>query len=144
MAITASDSTVINAPLQDVLAVVRDVAGQPDWFPGTISAEVVDTGADGLATRAHMVNDVKIAKDEFDIDYTHTDDTLSWKLVAPSKAQKDQSGSWKLTDKGNGTTEATLTLSVDSSLPLPGFIQKKAINDTVKNAVKGLKKRCEG
>lgn len=143
MAITASDSVTINAPLADVLAVVNDVPSQAEWFPGTISAEVTETGPDGLAASARMVSDVKVAKDEFDVDFTHTDASVSWKLVAPSKSQKDQQGSWELKDVG-GKTEAKLTLTVDSSLPLPGFIQKKAIGDTVKNACKALKARCEG
>lgn len=142
MAITASETVTINAPFDEVLAVVRDVPGQAEWFPGTLSAEVLESGGDGLPSRAKLVNDVKIAKDEFEIDYAHTDDSMSWTLVAPSKAQKAQTGSWKLADKG-GSTEATLTLTVDSSLPLPGFIQKKAIGDTVKNGAKGLKQRCE-
>lgn len=132
----------INAPLDQVLAVIRNIPGQVEWFPGCVSAEVLSTDADGLPARARQVNDVKVAKDEFEVDYAHTGSGMSWKLVAPSKAQKDASGSWSLTAKGSGT-EATLTLSIDPSLPLPGFIMKKALGDTLKGATKGLKKHCE-
>lgn len=132
----------INAPLDEVLAVVRNIPGQVEWFPGCVSAQVLSTDADGLPCRARQVNDVKVAKDEFEVDYAHTDSGMSWKLVAPSKAQKDASGSWALVSKGAGT-EATLTLSIDPSLPLPGFLMKKALGDTLKGATKGLKKHCE-
>ena len=132
----------INAPLDDVLAVIRNIPGQVEWFPGCVSAQVLATDADGLPSRARQVNDVKVAKDEFEVDYAHTDSGMSWKLVAPSKAQKDASGSWALVSKGAGT-EATLTLSIDPSLPLPGFLMKKALGDTLKGATKGLKKHCE-
>jgi hypothetical protein len=132
----------INAPLDEVLAVVRNIPGQVEWFPGCVSAQVLSTDADGLPSRARQVNDVKVAKDEFEVDYAHTDSGMSWKLVAPSKAQKDASGSWSLSAKGSGT-EATLTLSIDPALPLPGFIMKKALGDTLKGATKGLKKHCE-
>jgi hypothetical protein len=141
-AVSGSETVTINAPLDQVLAVIRNIPGQVDWFPGCVSAEVLSTDADGRPARARQVNDVKVAKDEFEVDYAHTDSGMSWKLVAPSKAQKDASGSWSLTAKGAGT-EATLTLSIDPSLPLPGFIMKKALGDTLKGATKGLKKHCE-
>jgi hypothetical protein len=141
-AVTGSETVTINAPLDDVLAVIRNIPGQVDWFPGCVSAQVLATDAVGLPSRARQVNDVKVAKDEFDVDYAHTDSGMSWTLVAPSKAQKDASGSWSLASKGAGT-EATLTLSIDPSLPLPGFLMKKALGDTLKGATKGLKKHCE-
>jgi hypothetical protein len=141
-AVSGSESVTINAPLDEVLAVVRNIPGQVEWFPGCVSAQVLSTDADGLPSRARQVNDVKVAKDEFEVDYAHTDSGMSWKLVAPSKAQKDASGSWALVSKGAGT-EATLTLSIDPSLPLPGFLMKKALGDTLKGATKGLKKHCE-
>ena len=141
-AVSGSESVTINAPLDEVLAVIRNIPGQVDWFPGCVSAQVLSTDADGLPSRARQVNDVKVAKDEFEVDYAHTDSGMSWKLVAPSKAQKDASGSWALVSKGAGT-QATLTLSIDPSLPLPGFLMKKALGDTLKGATKGLKKHCE-
>ncbi|MFZ4511493.1 MAG: SRPBCC family protein [Candidatus Nanopelagicales bacterium] len=141
-AVSGSESVTINAPLDEVLAVVRNIPGQVEWFPGCVSAQVLSTDADGLPSRARQVNDVKVAKDEFEVDYAHTDSGMSWKLVAPSKAQKDASGSWALVSKGAGT-QATLTLSIDPSLPLPGFLMKKALGDTLKGATKGLKKHCE-
>jgi len=141
-AVSGSESVTIDAPLDRVLAVLRDLPGQVTWFPGCVSSDVLATDDAGLPTRARQVNDVKVAKDEFELDYTHTDTSMSWKLVAPSKAQKDASGSWALTPKGNGT-QATLSLSIDSTLPLPGFLMKKAIGDTLKGATKGLKTYCE-
>ena len=141
-AVSGSETVTIDAPLGQVLAVIRDVAGQVDWFPGCVSAEVVSADADGLPARARQVNDVKVAKDEFEVDYAHSDTGMSWTLVAPSKAQKDASGSWRLAPKGSGT-EATLTLTIDPALPLPGFLMKKTLGDTLKGATKGLKKHCE-
>ena len=141
-AVSGSETVTINAPLDRVLEVIRQIPGQVDWFPGCVSAEVLATEADRLPARARQVNDVKVAKDEFEVDYVHTDSGMSWTLVAPSKAQKNASGSWRLSPKGSGT-EATLSLSIDPSLPLPGFLMKKTLGDTLKGATKGLKKHCE-
>jgi len=141
-AVSGSESIVIDAPPERVLAVIRDLPGQVKWFPGCVSSQVLSTGDDGLPARARQVNDVKVAKDEFELDYTHSDSGMSWKLTAPSKAQKDASGSWTVVAKGNGA-QATLSLSIDPSLPLPGFLMKKTLGDTLKGATKGLKKYCE-
>ncbi|MFM2437728.1 MAG: hypothetical protein RLZ55_539, partial [Actinomycetota bacterium] len=105
MSVSGSESVTINAPLADVLAVIRDVDGQPSWFPGTISAEVLETDAEGLPAKSRLVNDMKVAKDEFELVYTQGETSVSWQLAAPSKGQKSQTGSWTLVDKG-GKTEA--------------------------------------
>jgi hypothetical protein len=140
--VKSSASIIIDAPIGDVLAVIRDLPAQVHWFPGCVSSTVLDVDDAGLPTRARQVNDIKVAKDEFDLDYTHTDTSMSWQLVAPSTAQKDASGSWTLAPKGSGT-EATLSISIAPAVPLPGFLVKKAIGDTLKGATKGLKGYCE-
>ncbi len=86
------------------------------------------------------MNDVKVAKDEFQLDYTHSDSGFSWSLVAPTRVQKSQVGSWTLADRG-GSTEATMALTLDVSLPLPGFVQKKTVKDTLKGATSALAKQ---
>lgn len=142
MSVTQSRTITINAPLAEVLAVVRDVPGQVDWWPGMLSAAVLESDDQGRTTLARLTNDVKVAKDEFQVRYEHDDTGVSWQLVGTSKAQKAQTGSWRLAESGDAT-EATLDLTVDSSLPLPGFVQRKVIGDQVKGATEGLKKRAE-
>ena len=95
---------------------------------------------DGPPTKARLVNDVKVAKDEFVLDYTHNDTGFSWTLVAPTKVQKAQEGSWALADKG-GQDRGHHVLTVDTSLPLPGFVQKKTVKDTLKGATSALAKQ---
>jgi hypothetical protein len=141
-AVSVSASVLIDAPLDRVLAVLRDLPSQVEWFPGCLSSTVLDVDDAGLPQRARQVNDVKVAKDEFELDYTHSDTSMSWRLVEPSTAQRDASGSWTLTVRGAGT-EATLNLAIEPSLPLPGFLVKKALGDTARGAVKALKAYCE-
>lgn len=142
MSVSGTEKITINAPLADVLAILRDVDSYPSWFPGTVAAEVTEADADGLPLKARLVNDVKVAKDEFEVEYTNTDTSLSWHLVAPSKAQKEQTGSWQLAESGGGT-EASFNLTIDSALPVPGFMQKKVLGDTLKSGVKALKAHAE-
>jgi ribosome-associated toxin RatA of RatAB toxin-antitoxin module len=140
MAVSNSLSVTVNAPLDRVLAFLRDIDNQKNWFPGNEVSEVLERDENGLPTRARLVNDVKVAKDDFTLDYTHNDTGFSWRLPAPTKVQKVQEGSWSLADKGD-KTEATMALTIDTSLPLPGFVQKKTLNDTLKGATSALVKQ---
>lgn len=140
MSVSDSLTVTVNAPAAAVLAFLRDVDNQQNWFPGNVSSEVLETGADGFPAKAKLVNDVKIAKDEFTLSYTHTDNGFSWNLDAPTSVQKEQSGSWTVVDKG-GKAEATMELTIDTALPLPGFIQKKTLKDTLKGATKALQQQ---
>jgi ribosome-associated toxin RatA of RatAB toxin-antitoxin module len=134
-------SVTVGAPAADVLAFLRDIDNQKSWFPGNIESEVLERDADGLVARARLVNDVKVAKDEFLLDYTHTDDGFSWVLVKPTSVQKSQVGSWRVIGVDDDRSEVTMTLTVDTSLPMPGFVQKRIIKDTLKGATSGLAKQ---
>ena len=140
MAVSDSLSVTVNAPVDEVLAFLRDIDNQKNWFPGCLASAVLERDDEGLPARARLVNDVKVAKDDFELDYTHSDSGFSWTLVAPTKVQKMQEGSWALADNG-GKTEATMSLTVDTSLPLPGFVQKKTVKDTLKGATSALAKQ---
>ena len=145
-----AESTVrIERPAEEVLAVLRDIAGQSGWWPGQYRSEPLETDPRGRVTRALIGNDVRVAKDDFEVVYTHgkgraAASGYSWVLAAPSKVQRAQTGSWHLAPEGPGACEVTLSLMVDSTLPLPGFLLRKALQDTVKGATKGLRARCEG
>ena len=133
-------SVTVNAPLDQVLAFLLDIDNQKQWMPGNTDSEVLARDDDGRPTRARLVNDVKIAKDEFVLDYSHGDAGFSWTLSAPTKVQKTQAGSWTLAPKG-GATEATMSLTIDTTLPLPGFVQKKTLKDTLKGTTSALAKQ---
>lgn len=140
MAVSGSETVTVNAPADQVLAFLRDVGNQKNWFPGNTESEVLATNEDGQCTRAKLVNDVKVAKDTFELDYTHRADGFDWKLAEPTSIQKSQSGSWTVKGSG-GKCEVTMSLELETSLPLPGIIQKKTMKDTLKGATKALAKQ---
>ena len=141
MAVSDSLTVTVNAPADQVLAFVRDLNNQHNWFPGNSESEVIETGADGNVAKARLVNEIAgVAKDEFFLNYTHGPDSMSWSLVKPTKVQKGQTGSWTIVDKG-GKTEATMQLTLDASLPMPGFMQKKVLKDTLKKSTEALAKQ---
>ncbi|XVX19445.1 SRPBCC family protein [Actinomycetota bacterium] len=142
--VRASETVHIDRPAAEVLSVLRDIAAQHEWWPGQYRSEVLETDRYGRVTRAVIGNDVKVAKDDFEVEYHHAPKTAgySWVLASDSSVQRDQSGSWTLAP-ADGGTDVTLALALDAKLPLPGFLLKKTVKDTVHGAVTGLKKRCE-
>jgi len=143
MSVTVTRSTTILAPYDEVLEVVRDVGGQQRWWPGMVTSEVLETDGDGRTLRSRIVNDVKVAKDEFELVYTHPEGGLSWELAGTSMAQRSQVGSLLLDTDGDATT-ATLTLTIATTLPLPKLVQRKVVTDAASGALDGLRRFCEG
>jgi hypothetical protein len=141
---TETKTVTIPLPAADVLMTLQDIADQREWWPGMFKSEPLETDGEGRVTKARIGNDAKVAKDEFDVAYEHGDLGYSWTLASKSTMQRSQDGSWRLKDNGDSTTDVTLTLAIDVSLPLPGFIVKKTVKDAVNGATKGLQKYLGG
>ena len=138
----ASRTVTVAAPLQDVLAVVRDVAHEPDWVEEIRAVEVLQSDADGLPTTAHLTASAPVGTDEYTLAYTHRDDGLSWSMVT-GKLQTGQDASYTLRAVDDAHTEVRFDLRISHNLPLPGFLRRKVIGDLASNRVKGLTKRVE-
>ena len=142
MADQASSTITIDAPTDEVLAVIADIASYPEWTGQIKSAEVVETGADGKPSQARFVMDAGVLKDEYVLAYDWRADGVSWELVGKSTVQKSQQGSYTLAAKGSGT-EVTYRLAVDIAMPMLGMFKRKAEKMIMDSALKELKKRVE-
>ncbi|MDP3713685.1 MAG: SRPBCC family protein [Mycobacteriales bacterium] len=142
MADQASSTITIDAPTDEVLAVIADIASYPEWTGQIKSAEVVETGADGKPSQARFVMDAGVLKDEYVLAYDWRADGVSWELVGKSTVQKSQQGSYTLAAKGGGT-EVTYRLAVDIAMPMLGMFKRKAEKMIMDSALKELKKRVE-
>ena len=142
MADQASSTITIDAPPDQVLAVIADIDSYPEWTGQIKSAEVVETGAGGRPKQARFVMDAGVLKDEYTLEYDWNDSGVSWELVGKSSVQKSQVGSYALADKG-GRTEVTYRLAVDISMPMLGMFKRKAEKMIMDSALKELKKRVD-
>lgn len=140
MAVSDSMSVTVNATADQVLALIRDIDNQKNWFPDNEVSEVLERDGEGLPSKAKMTNHTPLGSDSFELTYSHTDRSMSWKLAKPTKMQRDHEGSWTLVDKGD-KCEATLTLMIDSPLPVPGFLQRKTLKDVLKKTTNALAKQ---
>lgn len=141
MAITESRETVINASPDDILSVLFDIESLPEWSSAHRQVEVLERDEKGRPTRSRQVVRIVGVDDEQVLDYTIHDDGVSWTLVS-AKQQRAQEGRYTLTPEGD-KTRVRLDLTVDTMVPLPGFLVRKGAKGLMETATDGLRKRVE-
>jgi hypothetical protein len=77
--------------------------------------------------------------DEQVVEYTWTDTTVSWTLVSAGQL-KAQEGKYTLRPEG-AKTRLRFDLTADPSVPIPGFILKRALKGAMETATDGLGKQ---
>jgi ribosome-associated toxin RatA of RatAB toxin-antitoxin module len=139
MAVSDSREVVIEASPKEILGVIADVETSPDWTPQQQSVEILERGEDGKPRRVKMKVKTAGISDEQVVEYTWTDDGASWTLVSAGQL-KSQEAKYSLTPEGD-KTKVKFELTIDPSVPLPGFILKRAIKGAMETATDGLAKQ---
>jgi ribosome-associated toxin RatA of RatAB toxin-antitoxin module len=139
MAITESRETVIEATPDEIMDVLYDLESLPEWSSAHQEVEVLERDEQGRPTRSRQVVRIVGVNDEQILDYHMHDDGVSWTLVS-SKQQRAQEGRYTLTPEGD-KTRVSLELTVDPTVPLPGFLVKKGAKGLMETATDGLRKR---
>jgi ribosome-associated toxin RatA of RatAB toxin-antitoxin module len=139
MATSDSREVVIEASPQEILDVIADVESTPTWSPQYQSAEVLDAYDNGKPKRVKMKIKTAGISDEQVVEYTWSDDVVSWTLVSAGQL-KAQDASYTLTPDG-AKTKVRFDITVDLAIPLPGFVLKRAMKGGVETATEGLRKQ---
>ncbi|MGH3452166.1 MAG: SRPBCC family protein [Haloechinothrix sp.] len=142
----STQSIVVDAPPEEIMAVIADLAAYPEWAQAVRATEVLARDADGLAQEVRFTLDAGPVKDVYTLAYDWASDGLSveWDLVH-GQMQRSQHGQYLLTPFDDGSrTEVTYTLSVELALPMIGLLRRKAERMIMDTALKELKRRVEG
>jgi len=139
MAVTQSRQVVIEASADDIMDVLFDLESLAEWSSTHQKVEVLERDEDGHPTKSRQVVKIVGITDEQVLDYAVHDDGVSWTLVS-SKQQRAQQGRYTLTPDGDSTT-VHFELTVDPTVPIPGFLIKKGANGLMETATDGLRKR---
>lgn len=139
MAVNDSREVVIEATPEEILDVIADVEATPSWSPQYQSAEVLDRYDDGRPRRVKMKVKAAGLTDEQVVDYAWTDASASWSLVSAGQL-KSQDAIYTLTPEGD-KTRVRFEIAVDPSVPLPGFVLKRAMKGAMETATDGLRKQ---
>jgi uncharacterized membrane protein len=145
MADSSTKSIVVDAPIERVAAVICDFARYPEWAGAVKRADVLEAYEDGYASQVRFTLDAGVLTDEYTLAYEYAEDIsrIEWHLVAPSKMQKAQAGSYDIVDNGDGTSTVTYTLEVELSIGMLGMFKRKAEKVIMDTALKELKRRVE-
>jgi ribosome-associated toxin RatA of RatAB toxin-antitoxin module len=145
MADTSTQSIVIDAPPDRVAAVIADFARYPEWVEAITSTDILEEYEDGFASQVRFTIDAGPLVDEYTLQYEYAEDLsrIEWQLVAPSKMQREQVGSYDIAASGAGASTVTYTLSVELSIPMLGMFKRKAEKRIMDTALRELKRRVE-
>jgi uncharacterized membrane protein len=145
MADSSTQSIVVNAPTDRVAAVICDFPRYPEWAEAMKQVEVLEEYEDGYASQVRFVIDAGVMADDYTLAYEYAEDIsrIEWHLVAPSKMQRAQTGSYDIADNGDGTSTVTYTLEVELSIGMLGMFRRKAEKMIMDTALKQLKRRVE-
>lgn len=140
-------SSEIDAPIDEVWAVVEDVLIAPDWQGGLVAISALEHDADGRPTLVESKSDIKVRHVTTRVRFRYEPPTrLSW--TQEKGDLKSLEGSWVLDDLGGGRTRATYTLDGDPGRVLGMLIRgpvEAAARAMLVNARPGeLKERVEG
>jgi uncharacterized membrane protein len=145
MADTSTQSIVIDAPPDRVAAVIADFARYPEWVEAIKSIDILEEYEDGYASQVRFAIDAGPLTDEYTLQYEYAEDLsrIEWQLVAPSRMQKEQVGSYDIEANGDGTVTVTYTLSVELAIGMLGMFKRKAEKRIMDTALRELKRRVE-
>ena len=139
MATSDSREVLIEATPAEILDVIADVESTPSWSPQYTRAEITERYDDGRPRQAKMTVKAAGLTDDQVIEYTWSENKVSWTLVSAGQL-KAQDASYTLTPQGD-KTKVRFDISIDLSVPLPGFIVKRTMKGGVETATEGLKKQ---
>lgn len=145
--LVGSSSAEINAPLEQVWELVRDVEAAPEWQGGLNGLTALERDGQGRATRCEVAADMKVrtVKTIVRFNYDGGPTRLSWSQEKGDLKALD--GSWELEDLGDGHTRATYNVDADLGRVLGALVRGPIVNvirDMLAGARAGeLKQRIE-
>ena len=139
-------SVEVDAPIDEVWAVVEDVETAPDWQGGLVSLRALEHDGEGRPTLCESENDIKVRTVKTLVRFSYDGpERLSWSQEKGDL--KSVEGAWILEDLGDGRTKVTYTLDSDPGRMIGMLIRgpvESAIRSMLVNARPGeLKERVE-
>jgi uncharacterized membrane protein len=140
-----STSTIsIDAPLENVRAILFDLAGYPTWSTAIKSAEVKQSDDQGRATSVKVSIDAGMMKDRvlLNYDWSQAPERLEFSLEEADLLTA-MNGVYITKAIDADTTSVTYELGVEVSMPIPAMMRTKAEKATIDQALAQLKAHAE-
>jgi ribosome-associated toxin RatA of RatAB toxin-antitoxin module len=145
--LSGTSTSEINAPIEEVWALVEDVEKAPDWQGGMEAMDVLERDDEGRAELCEAESDAKVRTVKSIVRFNYDPPTaLRWTQVKGDL--KSVEGRWDLEDLGDGRTRATYWIETDLGRML-GMVIRGPLVDLLRNMLAGarageLKRAIEG
>jgi hypothetical protein len=139
VAITETREVVIEATPDEIMDILLDLESLTEWSSFHKRVEILERDEEGHPSKSRQVVKIVGVTDEQVLDYSVHDDGVSWTLVS-AKQQRGQEARYTLTPESD-STRVRFELTVDLSVPVPGFLVKRGAKGLMKTATDGLRKR---
>ena len=141
----SSGSTTVEASVEAVFEILKDLRSYPSWSASIKSVEVSESDAAGNPTKATMKVEAGVLKDRVSLDYdwSKAPSEISF-TMEEANLLTEMSGIFTIKAIDPDTTEVTYQLKVDLSMPVPDITRKKQEQATIQQELTKLKTRAEG
>jgi ribosome-associated toxin RatA of RatAB toxin-antitoxin module len=110
--LTGSSTAEVDAPIEQVWALVEDVERTPEWQGGLKGMHALERDDEGHAILCQAEGDAKVRTIKSTVRFTYNGPTtLAWRQEKGELKSVD--GRWELEDLGGNRTRATYSLEVD-------------------------------
>ncbi|MEN9305458.1 MAG: hypothetical protein RLZZ159_1092 [Actinomycetota bacterium] len=140
----SSSSTTIDAPADEVRAVLFDIESYPTWSTAIKSVEVHEKDGSGRPTKLTIKVEAGVLKDRATLtyDWSKAPDELSFSLDE-ADMMTEMNGHYSIKDNGDDTTTVTYSLGTALAMPVPDMMRRKVEMSTIELSISQLKKKLE-
>jgi carbon monoxide dehydrogenase subunit G len=145
--LSGTSTSEIDAPIDEVWALVEDVQKAPDWQGGMNAMDVLEEDDEGRAVLCEAESDAKVRTVKSTVRFEYDPPTaLRWTQIKGDLKSVD--GRWDLEDLGDGRTRATYSIETDLGRML-GMVVRGPLVDVLRQMLAGaradeLKRAIEG
>ena len=138
-------SIEIDAAPSKVMGVITDYEAYPEWVSEFKKVDVRKRDAQKRGKHVYWEVAQGPLKANYVLDYTYKpkDGGVFWTMVEGHNMKKVEGGYDLEPVDGGKRTKVTYEMTVDTPLPIPGFVRRGIERRAIDVALKGLKKRVE-
>lgn len=141
----SSSTITIEAPADEVSAILKDLAGYPNWSTSIKSVQIQETDGSGNPIKVSVKVEAGPLKDiaTLNYDWSAAPGKIAFTLE-DANLLTEMTGAYLVKDNGDDTTDVTYQLKVGISMPVPEMMRKKQEEATIQLSLNQLKARAEG
>jgi ribosome-associated toxin RatA of RatAB toxin-antitoxin module len=134
---------VIGAPVDKIVEALTSFETFPQWQASVMECEVLERDEENRGSLIRMKVDGKVKKLDTVVRYAYDlPNTLSWEQT--SGDFKEYVGKYSFTPRADGGTDVTVDIVAEVGFFVPGPMKKLIKDQSLKNAMRELRKRVEG